>query len=161
MSLAILAMLLSAVAVAMHGAMRSYDANDRAAVVNQAARSVLNRMLGEIRTCDWVALDSTASKLILRSPNDAIEMYIEYQLVNGTLWRREVRGDDVQAWALLTSDDEMTVTELRFSYETDRRTVGDDEQTYVKTVLAELSITAGDKTLGVDGSASIRREHEF
>ena len=66
MALVITALLLAAVAAAMHATMYSYKENEQIASVTQTARSILGRMSTDIRTAQ--AIDYTDGLLSIIPP---------------------------------------------------------------------------------------------
>ena len=62
-SVAMLAMLMAAIGAAMHSSLQSYSENEKSLALTQAARSVLDRMMREVRTAADV--DSTTNTLTI------------------------------------------------------------------------------------------------
>jgi type II secretory pathway pseudopilin PulG len=88
MSLLLVSMLLTAIALAMKSSMDSYQQNHNASAVNQASRSLALRIQREIRQA--VAVDYTAaeSKVVITPPTGAsglLDITYTYTLANKTL----------------------------------------------------------------------------
>jgi len=71
MSLLLVSILLTAVALAMRASMDTYQQNINAAAVNQAARSLAMRMQREIRQAVSVDYNAGASKVVITPPANA------------------------------------------------------------------------------------------
>ena len=96
MSMAILAMLMTAIGAAFDGAMGSYRENEKIASATQLGRMILARMTREVRTCG--DLNSTATMLDITPPapvDDTDPTRIVYELASGVLTRRiTVQGEN-------------------------------------------------------------------
>ena len=88
MSLLLMSMLLTAIALAMRASMDSYEQNRNAAAVNQAARALAIRMQREIRQAEAVDYTAGVSKVVITPPASAsglLEITYSYNSINQTL----------------------------------------------------------------------------
>lgn len=152
-ALAILALLLSALALAMHGVMQSYTENAKIAEVTQTARVVLHRIIGEVRTAD--AIDSASQRISIIPPaNDDGVTEIVYELLGGALQcTRTISGSPVTN-ELVSSDGSVRVESFSISRETD---LDGEGVTYTKSLTAVLALRVGDNAFHVTASACPRR----
>lgn len=82
LAMAILAVLLTAVAAAMQASFKGYKDNDRLAAANQAARSVMNRITRDIRSCYDAQTTATSVSIVTNSTGLTV---IKYELINQAL----------------------------------------------------------------------------
>lgn len=158
MALTILAMLLSAVAIAMHASLQNYDENTKIAQLTQTARVVLNRMMSEIRTTDAVDSASQRVTIIPPQPDPGNLTEIEYELDDGVLYcRRTVNGTRTSE-PLIASDDDVQVAGFTVTRETG---IDGDEVEYTKSVTVQLDLQSGDNTFSVTASAYPRRNLQY
>jgi len=88
MSLLLVSMLLTAIALAMKASMDSYQQNHNAAAVNQASRSLALRMQREIRQAKAVDYIAAASQVVITPPTGASglqDITYTYNSANKTL----------------------------------------------------------------------------
>ena len=87
-SLMLVSMLLTAIALAMRASMDSYEQNRNASAVNQAGRSLALRMQREIRQAEAVDYTAGSSKVVITPPANAsglLEIIYSYTSSNRTL----------------------------------------------------------------------------
>lgn len=153
---ALLALLLTAIAVALHAAMQGYRENERVAAMTQAARSVLARMTREIRTADEV--DTTSTSITILPPEDGSGVsLIRYTWSNGVLTYHQTTGAGTTSEVLLGGD--ATVSAPSFSIIHQMGIA--DGVTYTKTVTATITFAAGGRTFTVTASADVRRNQQY
>ena len=158
LALAILAVLLSAVAVAMYASLHNYGENTEIAELTQAARVVLNRMMSEVRTADAVDSASQRVTIIPPQPDSGNVTEIEYELDGGVLYcRRTVSGVQTSE-SLIASDEDVEVTGFTVTRETG---INGEEVEYTKSVTATLDLKSGDNTFSVTASACPRRNMTY
>ncbi|MCK4625801.1 MAG: type II secretion system protein [Phycisphaerae bacterium] len=158
MALAILAVLLSAVAVAMHAGLHNYGENTEIAELTQTARVVLNRMMSEIRTADAVDSASQRVTIIPPQPDPGNLTEVEYELDGGVLYcRRTVSGVQTSE-SLIASNEDVEVTGFTVTRETD---IDGEEVEYTKSATAQLDLKSGDNTFSVTASACPRRNMDY
>jgi len=158
MALAILAMILSAVAIAMHASLQNYGENMEIAELTQTARVVLNRMMSEIRTADAIDSASQRFTIIPPQPDPGNLTEIEYVLDGGVLYCcRTVSGTQTTE-PLIASDEDVQVTGFTITRETD---IGGDDIEYTKSVTVQLDLESGGNIFSVTRSACPRRNLEY
>ena len=155
--LVVLAMLLAAVAAAIQGSLQSYAENARIGEVIQAARVVLFRMMGDIRTAE--AVDSTAQEVRIIPPDDGSGVtLIHYELTGGVLYYRWTDGTGEHSTPLVASDEAVKVQNFAIS----RQTAVDGEGvTYTVSVTARLDLKCGDNPFSATASVCPRRNLSY
>lgn len=153
---ALTAVLMAAAAVAVHGSLQGYGENEDIADMTQAARSVLARMMREVRTADEV--DATATSLSILPPDDGSgATLIQYDWDNGELvYSRTVSGVTTSE-TILGANNAVSAP----SFAVSRQTGVADEVVYTKTVTATITFSAGGRALAVTASADVRRNQEY
>lgn len=151
-SLAIMAGLLASVAVAMKGACTSYTENCEIAECNQAARVVLNRMMGEVRTAKNATAPS-GTQLWITPPDGGSVTLIKYELVNGELFYRSTSGGVETSNKLIASTEDLKITGLGISVVASAG--------LAQSVTATLSLTMGGNPLQITASACPRANVPF
>ena len=152
-SLVILAMLMTAVAVAASAWFQSYNYNQQVSAVTQTARSILQRMMGEVRTAE--AVNSSSTELIIDPPEgEGVPDRITYDYLDNVLYYRQLIDGSTTSYVLLGSDDDVAVDAFHVTREVDGegRTV---------SVTARLVLSIDNQTLGVTASSAVRRNQEY
>jgi prepilin-type N-terminal cleavage/methylation domain-containing protein len=159
LSIALLGMLLTAVAAAMHASFQSYDQNDKLASVTQVARSILDRMTREIRTAIDIDPNSTSTRLGIQPPADSGVQRIEYEYTGGALYYRRTIGGVTTSQALLSPTDDVRVT----SFLVLSRETGQDWQGYTctKNVKIRLDLLVDSQALSLTASGVLRRNQVY
>jgi len=157
LSLAILAILLSAVALSMQGGVECFDENEEISQLIQTSQVVLNRMMSEIRTAQAVDTDTHWIGIIPPENDDGITN-IEYELVDGVLYYRQTINGEQTSQELISSDDVAKVVSFTVSRET---AIGEDDLIYTKSVTATLKLQAGDNRFTITTSACPRRNMSY
>lgn len=153
---ALLALLLSAVAVAMHASVQGYRENEHLTAMTQAARSVLARMMREVRTADEV--DTTTFTLSILPPVDGSGVtLIQYAWTAGQLAYSRTTGAGTTTEVLLGGNTAVSAQ----SFTVTRETGVAGPLTYTKTVTATITFAAGGRTFAVTASADVRRNQEY
>ncbi len=158
MALAILAMLLSAVALAMHASLHNYGENTNIAELTQTARVVLNRMMSEIRTADAIDSASQRVTIIPPQPDPGNVTEIEYELADGVLYCHRTVSTTQTSHILIASNGDVQVTGFTITSETG---IDGEEVEYTKSVTAKLDLKSGDSTFSVTASACPRRNMQY
>lgn len=160
-ALAILAMLLAAIALATHGMMQSYTENVKIAEVTQAARVVLHRIIGQVRSAE--AVDSAAQRISIIPPdNDEGISLIVYELVAGELRCSRTINGSPETHVLIPSDGSVQVEDFSISRETETAVDGEGlTYTYTRSLTAILGLRVGDNALEITASACPRRNLEY
>ncbi|MCD4699172.1 MAG: type II secretion system GspH family protein [Phycisphaerae bacterium] len=161
MALAILAVLLSAVAVAMHASMHNYGENTEIAELTQTARVVLNRMTSEIRTADAVDSASQRVTIIPPQPDPGNLTEIEYELDSGVLYCRRTVSETQTSEPLIASDEDVQITGFIITRETGITIIDEVEVEYTKSVTVQMDLQSGGNIFSVTCSACPRRNMEY
>ena len=158
-ALMILAVLLAAIALAVHASIASYQENDKIASVTQSARFVLNRIVNDIRTA--AAVDSTSTKLTIIPPDDGSGLQqIQYEYDSSShalVYRRTVNGQTT-SHTLIGGGDEARLTVFYVLRET-----GTDWQGLpcTKSIKLRMGFTVDDNDFAVTASADPRRNQLY
>ena len=104
LALTILAILLSAVALAMQGGLKCFDESEQIAQLIQTSQVVLNRMMSEVRTAQAVDTDTQRISIIPPENEEGITN-IEYEFVDGVLYYRQTINGEQTSQELISSDD--------------------------------------------------------
>jgi len=158
-SIALLALLLTAIATAMHASFQSYEENEKLAAVTQTARSVLDRMTREIRTANDIDPASTPTKVGIQPAAGGTIQRIEYEFANGNLYYRLTNtAGQTTSQVLLGSTEDVRVTSFQASY-----TTGQDWQgvACTKTVIVHMVLAVKNQTLTVTASGSPRKNQLY
>ena len=113
-ALVITAMLLAAVAAAMHASLYSYQENEDIAFITQTARSILGRMSRDIRTAQ--AIDYAPGALTIIPPSGDISQ-IEYLQSEAILVYRITKATGVTSHALIGTTDEVQISSFTITDE--------------------------------------------
>ena len=157
LALTILAILLSAVALAMQGGLKCFDESEQIAQLIQTSQVVLNRMMSEVRTAQAVDTDTQRISIIPPENDDGITN-IEYELVDGVLYYRQTINGEQTSQELISSDDAARVISFTVSRET---AIGEDDLIYTRSVTATLKLQAGDNQFTITASACPRRNMNY
>lgn len=151
LGLALTAMLLAAVAVALHASLESYSENEKSTVLTQTARSILARMMGEVRTA--ADIDSTENTLTIDQDDTGLNR-VEYRFYTGTLQYGQTINGVTDWYPLLAYDDDVSVTD--FVVLREETLEGDPVSVTVRLVLAMK-----DRTFGMTTTAAVRRFQSY
>jgi type II secretory pathway pseudopilin PulG len=153
---ALMAVLLTAVGVAMYASTQSYRENERLTAMTQAARSILARMMREVRTADEV--DTTTGTLSILPPVDGSGVtLIRYAWAGGSLTYNQTAGAGTTSEVLLGGDQMVSAQ----SFLLNRETGTADGLVYTKSVTATITFASGERTFAVTASADVRRNQEY
>ena len=151
LDLALTAMLLAAVAVALHASLESYGENEKSAALTQTVRSILARMMGEVRTA--ADIDCTENTLTIHQDETGLNR-VEYRFNTGTLQYGQTIDGVTNWYPLLDYDDEVSVTD--FVVLREETPEGDPVSVTVRLVLAMK-----DRTFGMTTTAAVRRFQSY
>ena len=157
LALTILAILLSAVALAMQGGLKCFDESEQIAQLIQTSQVVLNRMMSEVRTAQAVDTDTQRISIIPPENEEGITN-IEYEFVDGVLYYRQTINGEQTSQELISSDDAARVVSFTVSRET---AIGEDDLIYTRSVTATLKLQAGDNQFTITASACPRRNMNY
>lgn len=105
LAVTITALLLAAIATAMHASLMSYTENEKAAAVTQTSRSVINRLVRDVRTAQ--AVDSTDTSLTIIPPDNGSGITeIQYDFSGGQLLYRVTRNGQQSTHVLIEAPDQ-------------------------------------------------------
>ncbi len=153
-AMALLVLLMVSLATAVHASLKSYEVNEQIASATQATRTVLSRMMQEVRTASDV--DCTTLELTVYPPEGSGTVdKLRYSLQNGALIYTRWIGASSTDHTLLGGDDDVIVNSFMVW------ATLDDGGTIVKSVTVSLNISVGDETLPVTTSAALRRNQEY
>ena len=156
-AVAILAMLLAAIAVAMHGSLLSFKENEGLAAVVQTGRAVLNQISRDVRTAEAVSCDSNSVTIIPPDDGRGISE-IQYELSDGQLLYRVVQGATSEAHVLIDSSSDVRVDAFTVQFETGENWEGVE---CTKSVTVRLVVTNGKDTVPLTASAAPRRNQLY
>lgn len=151
-SLAITAMLLTALGAAVHTSVQGYTENEKLTNMTQSGRTVLNRIIRDIRACD--AVDANATKITI-IPTDANgPQQVQYEYTGGLLYYRRTVNSVTTSSVLLGSNNSVGISSFTIN-----TTTGTDWQNIacIKDVSLKLVLKVGIETMTVTASASPRR----
>ncbi len=106
-SVTLIALLLTSIAVAMHASLTSYNQNETAAGQTHAVRLLMMRMQQDIRSAEAVDYEADYDELVIYPPpNDRgiDEIRYEHDWANGQLLYHRVSGDETTTAVLLDQD---------------------------------------------------------
>lgn len=156
-ALAIMAGLMTSVAAVVHASFVNYNENDTLAAVTQNARTILHRMMRDIRTAE--AVNAWFNRVTIIPPADGSGLQqIEYEFDEECAlnYRRTVNGHTTDH-VLMDRDSEVRLTFLGIQVETE--TV--DEVTYTKTVTVMMNFRSKNQNFTMTASASPRRNQSY
>lgn len=153
LALVVSAMLLTAIATAMHASLLSYKENEQIAAATQTARAVLNRMTRDIRTAR--AVSHTGDLLRIIPPEDGGIAEIQYERDGSEMIYRVTKEDGTQSsYPLVADTDDVTISSFSIAEET-----GLDWQgfTCVKSLSMRITFEIDGKTFSHAATARPRR----
>jgi prepilin-type N-terminal cleavage/methylation domain-containing protein len=152
-ALTIMALLLSAVATAIHASLTSYKENEKIAAAMQTARSVLDRMTRDVRTAQAVAYASGVLTIIPPADGSGVTE-IQYEYSSPDLLYRVTKSGTQTTHTLVGGSDEVQVSSFTIQDEP-----GKDWQEYdcTKSVLFQVTLSIDGKTFTTTASARPRR----
>ena len=162
LSLTILALLVSSIAVAFQASLRSCEENDRIASTTQTVRSILSRMTSEIRSAEAIDLDAGYSELVIVTPEGGDGQHEVRFALNpdaGTLvYQQRVSGTVTEDQVLLGDGQDCQVVGFSASIQ-----IGKDWQGYTcaKSVTVHLNFNQQGRAVSVTASASPRRNQTY
>lgn len=155
MALTVISMLMAGIATAFHAASTSYDANSEVSRATQTARSVLTRMMREVRTCATLSSVSSGEDTHLTltpTPDGSGLTQVVYTLQDGSLLcTRTVDGTD-QSVTVIGAEQGTSVQAVTFVCETDPADSGK-----VLGLTVQLTIVVDGQSFDVTSSAAVRR----
>jgi prepilin-type N-terminal cleavage/methylation domain-containing protein len=156
-ALALMAVLMMAIGAAVHAALQSGRENERITAMTQTARSVLGRMMREIRTADEVDSTATSLSIIPAADDGSGVTLIRYELTGGTFYYYRTAGGTIDSEVLLAPGEDVSVNALTIT----RQTAVRDSVTYTRSVTAKITFSADGRTFSVTASAGPRRNQDY
>lgn len=156
-ALVISAMLLAAVAVALHAWLFSYEQNEQLAAVTQTARAVLNRMTREIRTAQ--AIDYSGGLLTILPPDDGSGIsQMKYENTGSELIYSVTKDGDESSYDLVADTDDVQVSSFSITQET-----GQDSEGYdcCKSLTIQIVLQVDGKEMPYTATARPRRNQIY
>jgi prepilin-type N-terminal cleavage/methylation domain-containing protein len=149
-TLAVTAMLLTAVAVALNASVISYRQNEDIFNSINSARQALFRITTQLRTAEAVATDDPANQctLLIGNPPSTSSITYKYDSSDNKLYL--ITNDDLSDDDYLLCDN---VTGMTFT----RQTVTEDELTYVKSVQISITVARGNVQKTLSAAVVVRR----
>ncbi len=156
MSMAILALLMTAMGAAVKTATQGYSENEKLTNMTQAGRSVLGRITRDIRSCDAVDANSTKITIIPADANGPQQ--IQYEFTGGTLYYRRTVGGVTTSSVLLGPSGNVSISSLAIS-----TTAGTDWKKLpcITDISLRLTVKVGGETMTVSSSAAPRRNQSW
>jgi len=156
-AMTLLALLMTSIVSAVYASLRSYEANERIAAATQAARTVLTRMMREVRTASDV--EYTSMSLTIYPPEgDGNPDKIEYRLEGSALTYTRWNGASTGVHTLLGGEgDPVSVSSFYVSGQTGM----DQEEPYIKSITVAVNLAVGNEVLPVVASAALRCNQEY
>ena len=146
-SMAILAMLMTAIGAAMHSSLQSYTENEKSLALTQAARSVLDRMMREVRTAADV--DSTTNSLTIDEDGTGQNM-AAYQFSSNAFYYIQTVDGHATYYPLLSYNDDVSVTDFSVVRE-------DSAEGNPLSVTVRLTLAMRDRTFAMTATSAVRR----
>lgn len=161
LSAALVGLLLSAVAAAMHASLTSYEENTKAAALNQTTRTLLMRMRREIRTAAAVNHEAEYNQLVIIPPEDGSGLQeIKYEYDHGTqtfYYRRKVNGQ-TSSQVILGAESPVRLSSFHVTYETAQDGQG---LTYTERAIVRLYFEMDGRYFPMTCSAAPRRNQQY
>lgn len=145
--MAMLAMLMAAIGAAVHSSLQSYTENEKSLALTQAARSVLDRMMREVRTAADV--DSTTSTLTIDEDGTGQNTAV-YQFSSGAFYYVQTVDGHTTYHPLLSYSDDVNVTDFSVLRE-------DSAEGNPLSVTVRLTLAMRDRTFAMTATSAVRR----
>jgi len=157
LSLAIMAMLLAAVAVAVNASLTSFRENEELADVVQTTRAVLDRISREIRTAQAVDWDYTALSIIPVDDGSGVTE-IQYENVGGELVYRITKNGVQTPYVLISATGKVRLSSFDVVQE-----LGQDYQgtPCTKSITVRLVLEVDGKLFPSTATAAPRRNQLY
>ncbi len=164
LAVTITALLLAAIATAMHASLMSYTVNEKAAAVTQTSRSVINRLVRDVRTAQ--AVDSTTNSLTIIPPVDGSGITeIQYDFSGGELLYRVTKSGTQSTYVLIEAPDQghgPGVGSFDILREVGERLDSEgNPQEYTKSVTVRLVLQMDGQPFGVTATSAPRRNQTY
>ncbi len=158
-SMAILAMLMTAIAAAIQASFDSYTENEKIATVTQTGRAVLDRMTREIRTAQAVSYDYTTLTIIPPADGSGVTQ-IDYQhdYEQGLLYTVTKNGTPTTYVLIGVGNDDVQIINFYIQQE-----MGKDWQDLdcTKSITISMELLIGDRSYQLTSTAAPRRNQLY
>jgi len=157
--LALLAMLLTAISVATHASLTSYNENAEFAALNQTTRVLLARMRREIRTAEAVNYLAEPGTLVISPPDSTgiDQIRYEHDYETQTLYYHQTIGGETTTQVVMGGDSLVKLTSFYAHYDT----VQIGEVTCTSRVVVMLDMEVDGKHYAVTFTAAPRRNQQY
>jgi len=162
LSVTILAVLVSSMAVAFQASLRNCEENDQIASATQTGRSILNRVTTQIRGAQAIDLDVSYGELVILMPtvgSDQRQVRYSFDADNQVLnYEERINGVLTEQQVLLGNGQDVQVVNFHATIQ-----IGKDWQgvTCAKSVMAFLTFQQDGRQTSVSASASPRRNQIY
>ena len=146
-AMAMLAMLMAAIGAAMHSSLQSYTENEKSLALTQAARSLLDRMMREVRTAADV--DSTTNTLTIDEDGTG-QNTAAYQFHSGAFYYIQTVDGHTTYYPLLSYSDDVSVSDFSVLRE-------DSAEGNPLSVTVRLTLATRDRTFAMTATSAVRR----
>ena len=163
LAMVICAMLMTAIAVAVHASLMSYVENEKTSTIVQTSRALLNRMMTDVRTAQAVTSTATSLTIIPSGGVNPNITEIEYEFIGGKLLYH-VTESGVQTTHILIDDPATQKSEkVQVTSFSVLREVGKDWQGIdcTKSITVRLVLLIDDQSLGLSTTAVPRRNQIY
>lgn len=159
-AVALLAVLLTAVAVATHGSLQANGENLKMAGLNQTARVFLTRLRTEIRTADWVDTTTSTTGIAFRRPlPDANTYAYSYNPDTRSMtYTRTPQVGTAISQTIFDASAPVTVESFAVTRSIDSSDPNENRTMHVRV---EATFAAENQTLNTACSAAVRRNQDF
>ena len=145
--MAMLAMLMAAIGAAVHSSLQSYTENEKSLALTQAARSLLDRMMREVRTAADV--DSTTNTLTIDEDGTG-QNTAAYQFHSGAFYYIQTVDGHTTYYPLLSYSDDVSVSDFSVLRE-------DSAEGNPLSVTVRLTLATRDRTFAMTATSAVRR----
>lgn len=153
LALTVSALLMAAIAAAMHASLTSYKNNEQLAAVTQTARSILNRMSRDIRTAQAISYNAGLLTIIPPDSGNGISE-IQYQFSGSQLAYRVTKNGVQTAYDLVGTGDDVQISSFAITDQTGQDWQGMD---CIKSIAISATFTADGKSFPFNATARPRR----
>ena len=160
-SLVLLSMLVTAMALATHAALTSYSENEKLSALNQTLSVLLARMRRELRTAESIDFQAETGQLIIFPPDDGSgvdEIHYEFDDAAGTFNYVQISGGETTTQTIMDGDSRIPMTSFYTTYETARDDFG---VYYTERVNVSMTFDFGGEPVSIVCSAAPRRNQRY
>ncbi len=162
LSLAIMALLLTAAGVAVHASMMNHEESGELATAAQATRVLCERMARDCRTAsaiDFSAPDDTLRLVPPTGDHGITQIEYAFDADQSALLYRLTTGEGTEEHVLIGGEDDIEVSAFYVMHQTEWD--AEAEEWYVRNVTMELTFSVDNQTFTVTASAVPRRSQSY